>query len=230
MERNVMSISQTKEWSDFHSANVGANHPKWPNEPMLKTLFGSYSANPLRPQSSWRVLDVGCGFGNNLVPFADLGCECHGIEIESNICTIAESILASRGYSAKVKEGHNRALPYPDEHFDLLLSVATIHYESTEENVLSALREFKRVLKPGGRVYIATAGPSHKIQERAELLGHHRYRIRDYDFRNGQEFFFFDNERYLEYYLRQVFDKVEVGRITENLFSMTVDHMIALCS
>ena len=94
-----MSISQTKEWSDFHSANVGASHPKWPNEPMLKTLFGSYSANPLRPQSSWRVLDVGCGFGNNLVPFADLGCECHGIEIESIICTIPESLLGNTQYT-----------------------------------------------------------------------------------------------------------------------------------
>ncbi len=225
-----MTIAQTKEWSDFHINKVGANYPKWPNEPMLKTLFGSYSANPPRPQPGWRVLDVGCGFGNNLVPFADMGCECHGVEIESSICSIAENVLAKRGYSAKVVVGQNRALPYPDLHFDLLLSVATIHYESTEENVLAALREFKRVIKPGGRAYIATAGPSHKIQQRAEVLGHHRYRIRGYDFRNGQEFFFFDNEGYFEYYCKHVFETVEVGRITENLFSMTVDHMIALCS
>ena len=114
--------------------------------------------------------------------------------------------------------------------FDLLLSVATIHYESTEANILLALQEFRRVTKPGGMVYIATAGPSHAIQERAEVLGDHRYRIRDYDFRNGQEFFFFDNERYLRHYCRQVFGQVEVGRVTERLFSMTVDHMIALCS
>ncbi len=225
-----MNIPQSKEWAEFHVAKVEANYPKWPNEPMLKTVFGSYSANPLRPQPGWRVLDVGCGFGNNLVPFADLGCECHGVEIDPKICCMAEDILAARGYRAKVVEGQNRALPYPDAHFDLVLSVATIHYESIEANVLAALREFKRVTKPGGRVYIATAGPSHKIQQRAEVLGHHRYRIRDYDFRNGQEFFFFDNERYFEYYCKQVFERVEVGRITENLFSMTVDHMIAWCS
>lgn len=224
-----MTIAQTKEWSDFHVAKVEANYLKWPNEPMLKALFGSYSANPPRPERGWRVLDVGCGFGNNLVPFADLGCECHGVEIDPKICSIAESLLATRGYQAKVVEGQNRVLPYPDAHFDLLLSVATIHYESTEENVLAALREFRRVTKPGGRVYIATVGPSHKIQQRAEVLGDHRYRIRDYDFRNGQEFFFFDNERYLAHYCKQVFDQVEVGRVTENLFTMTVDHMIALC-
>jgi len=224
-----MKIAQTKEWSDFHEAKVGGGYSKWPNEPMLKTLFGSYSANPIKPEPGWRVLDVGCGFGNNLTPFADLGCECHGVEIEPKICSIAENILASRGYQAKVVEGQNRALPYPSAYFDLLLSVATIHYESTQENVIAALREFRRVTKPGGRVYIATVGPNHKIQSRAEVLGDHRYLIRNYDFRNGQEFFFFDNERYFEYYLKKVFDQVEVGRVTENLFSMTVDHMIALC-
>lgn len=225
-----MTIAQTKEWSDFHHAKVETNYPKWPNEPMLKALFGGYSKNPIRPHKSWRVLDVGCGFGNNLVPFADMGCECHGVEIEPKICSIAENILATRGYQAKVVEGHNRALPYPDAHFDLLLSVATIHYESNETNVLAALREFKRVTKPGGRIYIATVGPGHKIQQRAEVLGEHRYRIRDYDFRNGQEFFFFDNERYFSHYCAQVFEQVEVGRVTESLFSMKVDHMFALCS
>lgn len=225
-----MSVAQTQEWSDFHVARAETNYPRWPNEPMLKAVFGSYSAVPSRPQPGWRVLDVGCGFGNNMIPFADMGCECHGIEIDPKICSIAEGILASRGYKAKVVEGQNRALPYPDAHFDLLLSVATIHYESNEENVLAALHEFRRVTKPGGKVYIATAGPSHKIQQKAEVLGNHRYRIRDYDFRNGQEFFFFDNEKYLEHYCRQVFHQVETGRITESLFTMTVDHMVALCS
>ncbi len=224
-----MTIAQTKEWSDFYVSKVEENYLKWPNEPMLKTLFGSYSPNQVRPERGWRVLDVGCGFGNNLVPFADLGCECHGVEIDPKICSIGENLLAARGYQAKVVEGHNRRLPYPDAHFDLLLSVATIHYESIEENVLAALREFRRVTKPGGSVYIATVGPRHAIQQRAEVLGNHRYRVRDYDFRNGEAFFFFDNELYLARYCKQVFDNVEVGRVTENLFSMTVDHMIALC-
>ena len=133
-----MTIKQTKEWSDFHMTRVGENYPKWPNEPMLKTLFGNYSANPIRPGQGWRVLDVGCGFGNNLIPFADLGCELHGVEIEPNICGIAQSVLASRGYQVEVVEGHNRALPYPSAYFDLLLSVATIHYESTQANVIAA--------------------------------------------------------------------------------------------
>lgn len=222
-------VAQSEEWSRYHGEKVKGNYPKWPNEAMLKSLFGNYSHVPLKPQAGWRVLDVGCGFGNNLLPFADLGCECHGVEIHDEICVLGEKILAERGYRAKIQPGSNRALPYPDDHFDLLLSVATIHYEGMVKNVLAALREFRRVVRPGGLVYIATAGPAHDIYQRAEILGDHRFRIRDYDFRDGQEFFFFDNERYLEYYCAQVFNRVEVGRIHEELFGFHVDHLIALC-
>lgn len=229
MSKPAETVSQSKEWSDFHAAKVAGNYPKWPNEPMVKVLFGNYSANPVHPQRNWRVLDVGCGFGNNLVPFADLGCECHGVEIHQDICTLGEQVLDSRGYKARIQPGSNRFLPYPDNHFDLLLSVATIHYEGSEDNVVAALKEFRRVVRKGGLVYIASAGPAHEIYRRAEMLGNHRYRIRDYDFRNGQEFFFFDSERYLGHYCRQEFESVEVGRIHEEFFGFNVDHIFALC-
>jgi SAM-dependent methyltransferase len=138
-------------------------------------------------------------------------------------------IMDERGYKTKIQAGSNRALPYPDAHFDLLLSVNTLHYEGSEENFLAALKEFRRVLKPGGGVYISTVGPEHEIYRRAEMLGDHRYRIRDFDFRNGEEFFFCDSERYLQHYCEQVFETVETGRSTEKLIKLPLDFLIALC-
>jgi hypothetical protein len=79
-----MTIAQTKKWSDFHVNKAGANYPKWPNEPMFKTLFGK----PVTPATSWRVLDVSRGSGKDMVLFADRGCERHGVEIEHGICTM----------------------------------------------------------------------------------------------------------------------------------------------
>lgn len=229
MTNPLERIPQSNEWKQFHTERIKGHYMKRPNEPMLKALFGGYSDKPIKPQANWKVLDVGCGFGNNLVPFAELGCECHGVEIDPDMCTSTEHLLAGRGYTARIQYGSNRALPFPDGYFDLLLSVATIHYEGTEGNVLNALLEFKRVVKPGGLVYLATAGPGHDIYRKAEILGNHRYKIRDYDFRNGQEFFFFDNQQYLEYYCAQIFENVETGRIKEELFGFNVDHLIALC-
>lgn len=229
MQHGKEPVAQANEWSRFHSDRIKGNYPRWPNEAMLKVLFGSYSARPLKPQPGWQVLDVGCGFGNNLVPFADLGCECHGIEIHDEISALAGEALAARGYKAGIRTGSNRALPYGDRSFDLVLSVNTIHYEGSEALVLAALHEFRRVLRPGGLLFLSTAGPAHDICVRAQPLEKRVYRIRDYDFRDGQEFFFFDDEQDLKNYCSREFGEVETGRVTERLFTATVDHVIALC-
>ncbi len=74
----------TDEWNkEILREKQERKYPKWPNEVMLKILFGGsdYLKSPFKPQPSWRVLDVGCGFANNLVPFADIGCECHGVDL-----------------------------------------------------------------------------------------------------------------------------------------------------
>ena len=85
-----MSKSQdikSNEWNtEFVRQRTTQQYPKWPNESMVKMLFGgsNYLKNPLKPESSWKVLDVGCGFANNLVPFLDIGCECHGGELHDD--------------------------------------------------------------------------------------------------------------------------------------------------
>jgi SAM-dependent methyltransferase len=206
-------------------------YPKWPNEAMLKILFGgsNYLKTPFKPSPDWRVLDVGCGFANNLVPFADIGCECHGVDLHPEMATQAKAVMEERGYTTEIQVGSNRALPYPDAHFDLLLSINTLHYEGSEPNILAAFKEFRRVLKPGGGLYLSTVGPEHEIYRRAMLLGHHRYRVQNFDFRDGEEFFFFDSERYLRHYSEQIFADVETGRVTEKLMKLPLDFLVALC-
>lgn len=205
-------------------------YPKWPNEVMLKTVFGkSYLKHPLAIRPGMRVLDVGCFFANNLVPFADAGCECHGVDLSQDMVDIAQKVLNERGFPAQIKVGSNRKLPYDDDHFDLLLSINTLHYEGSEDNIRSALGEFRRVLRPGGALYLSTVGPGHEIFRRAVVLGGHRYRIKDFDFRDGEEFFFFDNERYVSHYCSEFFPDVETGRVTERLMQFPLDFLIAVC-
>jgi len=220
---------QKTEWNNEFLRELKAEeYPKYPNEAMLKVIFGSYLRNRPILSSNMKVLDVGCAMGSNLIPFADMGCDVHGIDIHPDISNNAKKIMKHRGYEdIDFKEGSNRNIPFSDNSFDLITSINTLHYEKNEEDMMLALNEFQRVLKPGGGLYISTVGPKHEIYNLSKPLGNHENLIQDFGFRTGEQFFFFDNERYLDYYLSKIFTNVETGRVTEKLMTMDLDFLIS---
>ena len=222
---------QKTEWNDEFLRELNSEqYPKYPNEAMLKVIFGSYVSHNSSPKSNWRTLDIGCAMGSNLIPFADLGCDAHGVDIHDDIAKNAQKIMSHRGYdNTTFAEGHNRKLPYPDNYFDLVTSINTIHYEESEKNIELALKEFKRVMKPGGVLYISTVGPKHEIYKLSKSTGNHENIIQNFGFRTGEKFFFFDNEKYLNYYLSKSFDSIETGQVTEKLMTMELDFLISYC-
>ena len=67
----------------------------------------------------------------------------------------------------------------------------------------------------------------HVIYDLSKTLGSHKNIIQDFGFRTGEQFFFFDNERYLDYHLSMFFDDVETGQVTEKLMTMDLDFLIS---
>ena len=53
------------------------------------------------------------------------------------------------------------ALPYKDDSFDAVLSIAVIHHIATTERRVRALRELARILRVGGRIIIRYVLTSH---------------------------------------------------------------------
>ena len=220
-----------KNWTNFHLNKAKGNYPIWPIESMVKILFGDYLAGT-KPKldENTKVLDVGCGFGNNLLPFLVRGCKCHGSEISDEVCDLTRDTMAQRGFdNVTIKTGHNRSIPFDDNEFDLLLSNGVLHYESSKTNYLNALEEYRRVLKPGGGLYLMTTGPNHDIYQKASPLGSHQFMIQDFDFRDGERFFFVSDKKYLKYFLEKYFVDIELGREMQVLMTYTYDAFIAYC-
>lgn len=57
-------------------------------------------------------------------------------------------------FSFKVALCDNLELPFRDESFDAVLSIAVVHHFATTERRVNALRELARILRIGGRVVI----------------------------------------------------------------------------
>ena len=219
---------QSKEWAEELQRELDReNYPQWPNETMLKVLFGSYLKKKFTLPKNANVLDVGCFFGNNLFPFAAKGANCFGVDIHENIAKKAEIIFKNKGYNGKFTKGKNTSIPHPDNTFDLLISVNTIHYEPSRESITDAIQEFKRVLKPGGRFYISTVGTNHDIRKKAKKIKENVYEIRDWDFRDGEIFHFFEDPLELNKFLSNFFINVEVGELTEQLMEQTLGFYLA---
>lgn len=223
-----MSVSGDKKWEDFYLEGSVSSYPRWPLEAMVKTVFGGYLRERIVLPDRAKVLDVGCGVGNNLLPFLDRGHEGYGTEVTEAIAAAGERQLADRGFRATIRQGRNRHIPFDSGQFDLLLSLNVLHYERDEPGIVAALEEYARVLAPGGALVVFTVGPRHEIYTKAERLGGHRYRIANYDFRDGEEYFYFDDGTYVEQYLRRRFERIELGRVTEELYTTTLDFLTAV--
>jgi SAM-dependent methyltransferase len=96
-----------------------------------------------------RVLDVGCGTGEHLLRAQKAGLEAFGVEPAPAMLEVATRNVPD----AELKQGVATDLPYEDGHFDLVIMVEVLRYLDRADTE-QALREARRVLKPGGRLFV----------------------------------------------------------------------------
>jgi ubiquinone/menaquinone biosynthesis C-methylase UbiE len=113
------------------------------------------------------VLDAGCGFGDWVCYLSERGYRVEGLDYS----TVLVGRLRATYPHLTWQDGDVRAMPYPDGAFDAVISWGVIEHD--EAGPARALREFGRVLKPGG-VVIVTVPVDSRAQRRAADYLYHR--------------------------------------------------------
>jgi SAM-dependent methyltransferase len=98
------------------------------------------------------VVDVGCGSGRVLGFFAQRGLRCIGID-RSRV----SGGLAAERYSRPGVVADNVRLPFVDGAADVVISDGVIHHT---DDPFASFSENCRILKPGGRMYLAVYKPT----------------------------------------------------------------------
>jgi SAM-dependent methyltransferase len=133
-----------------------------------------------QPTAGKRVLEIGCGAGGMLGPLQRYG-EVSGLDIDHEYV----SFCKARGFE-NVLCGSGYELPFADASFDLVCLFDTIEHIPDEDMVL---REVRRVLRPGGSVFLSV--PAYQwLWSHNDKTAHHcrRYtagRLRSVLKRNG---------------------------------------------
>lgn len=116
-----------------------------------------------------RVLDIGAGTGFLVLNLWQDGVvrEPHAIDISPGMLAACVENARRIGCDVEVRVADAEALPYPDGTFDLVVGHAVLHHLP---DVRTALREARRVLAPGGALFVA-GEPTLRGDRRARRVG-----------------------------------------------------------
>lgn len=144
MKRNI-----AQHWNlcaSKYTGRVGYHLASSQKQAWLDTL-----AEAVGQDTMLKVLDVGTGPGFLAHLFVELGHECTGVDFSREMIKIAREKAEEQGLKCNFQYGDAEELPFEDETFDI---VANRHLLWTLTRPGKAIREWVRVLKPGGKILI----------------------------------------------------------------------------
>ena len=101
------------------------------------------------------ALDVGCGTGALASRLAAAGWRMSGIDPSEGML----DVLRERSPDVHAVQASGTSIPFADDSFDLVVTVAALHHIAAPDDVRNTLAEMVRVIRPAGRVLVWDHNP-----------------------------------------------------------------------
>jgi len=135
----------------FTSAEESLAYLRWRND----QYFGYEDLMPVTGHDGTSILDYGCGPGHDLVGFGvhSRPRRLVGCDVSRSSLNEAQLRLGLHGINCELTllDPEAGALPFSDEAFDYVHSSGVLHHTP---DPVAILREFRRILRPGGQVRV----------------------------------------------------------------------------
>lgn len=149
--------------------NTIKTDPKYQNyNSYAEVEWGLFSPETSRYQALLRetegidvesVLDIGCGAGQEMLPFIVGGAKGFGLDVAAEVGQVGRKKYGESGYGSSVNflRSSGDSLPFKDESFDVLICRGAIMFMKSAD----ALSEFARVMKKGGVLFLMIQAPAY---------------------------------------------------------------------
>ena len=151
-ESRIVGATATREYAEMADTYTHGHHPSVLKSHTWRTVKNSaaYLSEHLRPGSI--VLDVGCGPGNLTADIAAHVAPGQVVGIDAGTEVIAQASTefgASAKFPVEFSVGDVYALDFADDFFDIVHAHQVLQHLT---DPVAALKEMKRVTRPGGMV------------------------------------------------------------------------------
>jgi SAM-dependent methyltransferase len=195
----------------------------YPTEFVVRTFLAKYPhLNFTKPSPGDAVLDMAFGDGRNTLFLCELGLSVSGVEITDGIVQQTTGRLRALGHEADLRVGRNSSIPFEGGTFKCVLASHCIYYCDEGEVLRDNLREYSRVLQPGGWLVASVACKRSYIFKEAEAQPDGSFIIRrdPYGNRDGYRLFAFDSKEQVVEYFSEFFTDFSLGFADNDYFGI----------
>lgn len=129
--------------------------------------------------SGLRVLDIGCGLGNDLSRFARGGANVVGVDLSERAVALSRENFEQRNLHGDFHVMNGEALDLPDRSFDLVYCHTVLHFTANPHRLVA---EMQRVMRDDGTAILMT------INRHSWLFAMHRFMKVEIDYLDAPVF------------------------------------------
>ncbi len=98
-----------------------------------------------------RTLEIGLGYGTLSQKIAEAGADYQGLDIAAGPVAMVRHRLSQQGLAGNAIQGSILDAPFDDASFDFIVTIGCLHHTG---DLAAAIRECRRLLKPGGTLVL----------------------------------------------------------------------------
>ena len=140
----------TRHWNE-RARSYTRNHKQLFTDSEASQRWTRVLARFIAQGEALNILDAGCGPGTVTRSLVELGHKVTAVDVSTEMLDRAKGIVDASAGRVRFLQADVADLPFPDDHFDMVISRYVVW---TLPDPSRAVREWRRILKPGGRLGI----------------------------------------------------------------------------